>query len=196
VPAGEVIQVRAAIASVEEVFESQVKVEKEWEEVIGVIPEEISVRELQVIDSVAQGSFPGEKCWMGRPTGEVSLGNDAYYLQFPNGNIFGYYNYTFFPFLYHYDLGFEYFFDDGKGDAYMFDFASGHWLYTSQTYSFPNMVDLTLINPSVTNCPNAAAQGGCPGVPIYYFPDTKHPGRYTTNPRYFLNYVTGVIFTM
>ncbi len=79
-------------------------------------------------------------------TGEVNLGSGVYYLQLSNGNIFGYYNYQFFPVLYHYDLGFEYFLDanDGKAGAYFYDFASSHWLYTSQTYSFPYLYDFTL----------------------------------------------------
>jgi hypothetical protein len=29
----------------------------------------------------------------------------------------------------------------GQGGAYLYDFASGHWWYTSPTYAFPNMVD-------------------------------------------------------
>jgi hypothetical protein len=130
--------------------------------------------------------------------GEAALSNGVYYLQFPNGNLFGYYTYNFFPFLFHFDLGFEYFLDAGNGGAYLYDFASGHWFYTSPTYGFPYMFDLTLINPKNTNCPNAAAMGGCPGVPIYYFPDPdpKNPGHYSTNPRYFLNILTGAIFTM
>ena len=44
-------------------------------------------------------------------SGEVDLSAGVYYLQFPNGNLFGYYNYSAFPYLYHYDLGFEYFLD-------------------------------------------------------------------------------------
>ncbi len=120
--------------------------------------------------------------------GEDYLGSGVYYLKFPNGNLFGYYNYQYFPFLYHYDLGFEYFLDanDGVGGAYLFDFASGHWWYTSPVYAFPNLVDLTLIDP-VTKLP---------GVQIYYFPDTKNPGHYSTNPRYFYNFATQSIFTM
>ena len=31
---------------------------------------------------------------------------------------------------------------------------------------------------------------------IYYFPNTQSPGHYSTNPRYFSNLTTGVIFTM
>jgi hypothetical protein len=31
---------------------------------------------------------------------------------------------------------------------------------------------------------------------IYYFPDTKNAGHYTTNSRYFSNLTTGMAFTM
>ena len=30
---------------------------------------------------------------------------------------------------------------------------------------------------------------------LYYFPDPNHPGRYTSNPRYFYNFATGQIIT-
>jgi hypothetical protein len=93
--------------------------------------------------------------------------------------LFGYYNYRDFPILYHYDLGFESFLDanDGKWSAYLYDFASGFWFYTSPSL-FPYLYDFTL------------------KAWLYYFPDTKNPGHYTTNPRYFSNLGTGKIFTM
>ncbi len=113
-------------------------------------------------------------------TGEVSVGSGVYYLQLPNGNLFGYYNYQYFPVLYHYDLGFEYFLDanDGKSGAYLYDFASGHWFYTSPSYPFPYLYDFTL------------------QTILYYFPDTNNPGHYTTNPRSFYNFATGKVITM
>jgi hypothetical protein len=110
-------------------------------------------------------------------TGEVSLGSGVYYLQFQNGNLFGYYNYQAFPWLFHYDLGFEYFIDGGNGSAYMYDFASGHWWFTSPTL-FPYLYDFTL------------------KTFIYYFPNTNSPGHYTSTPRYFSNLTTSKIFTM
>jgi hypothetical protein len=111
--------------------------------------------------------------------GEVNLGGGVYYLQFQNANLFGYYNYHFFPVLYHYDLGFESFVDagDGMAGAYLYDFASTHWFYTNPSL-FPNLYDFTLHNW------------------LYYLPDTKNPGHYTTNPRYFSNLGTGMIITM
>lgn len=111
--------------------------------------------------------------------GEALLGNDFYYLAFPNGNIFGYYSYQFFPYLFHQELGFEYFIDanDGQGGAYLYDFASNTFFYTSPTFSFPYLYDFSL------------------DAVLYYFPDTNNPGHYTTNPRYFANLKTGQIIT-
>jgi hypothetical protein len=109
--------------------------------------------------------------------GAVSLGSGVDYLQFPDGNLFGYYNLTSFPIFYHYDMGFESFVDGGNGGAYLFDFASGHWWYTSSSL-FPYLYDFTR------------------NVWLYYFPDTNNPGHYTTNPRYFSNLKTGKIIVM
>jgi hypothetical protein len=113
-------------------------------------------------------------------TGEVSVGSGVYYLQLPNGNVFGYYNYQFFPVIYHYDLGFESFLDanDGKSGAFLYDFASGHWFYTSPSYPFPYLYDFTL------------------QAILYYFPNTANAGHYTSNPRYFYNFATGMTITM
>jgi hypothetical protein len=108
---------------------------------------------------------------------EVSLGSGVYYLQFPDGNVFGYYNLTNFPIFYHYDMGFEAFIDGGNGAGFVYDFASGHWWYTSAGL-FPYSYDFTL------------------NVWLYYFPNTTDPEHYTTNPRYFSNLTTGKIITM
>ncbi len=112
--------------------------------------------------------------------GEAALSGGVYYLQFPNGNLFGYYTYQYFPILYHFDLGFEYFIDanDAKGGAYLYDFASGHWFYTSPSYPFPYLYDFSL------------------QAVLYYFPDTNNAGHYTTNPRSFFNFATGKAITM
>ncbi len=110
-------------------------------------------------------------------TGEVSLGSGVYYLQFADGNLFGYYDYVASSIFYHYDMGFEFFVPGSGADTYLYDFTSSHWWYTSSTL-FPYLYDFTL---------NAW---------IYYFPDTKNPGHYTTNPRYFSNLTTGKVFTM
>jgi YD repeat-containing protein len=109
--------------------------------------------------------------------GEVSISGGVYYLQFPDGNLFGYYNYPSSSVIYHYDMGFEGFVAGSPGEIYLYDFTSSHWFYTSNTL-FPYLYDFTL------------------ETWIYYFPDTKSAGHYTTNPRFFSNLSTGKIFTM
>ena len=65
--------------------------------------------------------------------GEASLGGGVYYLQLPNGNVFGYYNYENYPpVIYSYSLGFEGVVDSGNGQNYFFDFTSGHWWYPAR----------------------------------------------------------------
>gem|GEM_PF-4337073 len=113
--------------------------------------------------------------------GEVALSNGVYYLQFANGTAFGYYSYlTDTRYIYHFDLGYEFVADpnDGKSSAYLYDFASGHWWYTSPTYPFPYVYDFSL---------NAF---------LYYFPDTSKAGHYTTSPRYFYDFAIGQIVTV
>ena len=117
-------------------------------------------------------------------TGEVSLGNDVYYLQFANGTPFGFYSYFTVmndpDYLYHYDMGFEYFIDahDGVSGIYFYDFRSGHFFYTSPSFPFPYLYDFSL------------------NTLLYYFPDPNNPGHYTSNPRYFYNFATGQIITL
>ena len=114
-------------------------------------------------------------------TGETALGNGVYYLQFPNGTPFGYYSYLTDPFwIYHFDMGYEYWFDanDGQNGIYFYDNASTHFFYTSPSFPFPYLYDFTL------------------NTVLYYYPDTNNPGHYTTNPRYFYNFATGQIITM
>jgi hypothetical protein len=110
-------------------------------------------------------------------TGEVSLGSGVYYLQFPDGIPFGYFNFPSSSILYHYDMGFEAFVPGSAADLYFYDFTTDHWWYTSSTL-FPYLYDFTL------------------KAWIYYFPNMTNTGHYTTNPRYFGNLTTGVIFTM
>ena len=114
-------------------------------------------------------------------TGEVGLQNKVYYLALANGNIFGYYSYlSDARYLYHFDLGYEYWFEanDGKQGVYFYDFKSGHFFYTSPSFSFPYLYDFTL------------------KAVLYYYPDPSNPGRYNTNgTRYFYNFNTGAIIT-
>jgi hypothetical protein len=113
--------------------------------------------------------------------GETPLTNGVYYLQLPNGNIFGYYSYlTDTHYIYHFDMGYEYVVDanDGKGGAYMYDFASTHWWYTSPLYPFPYVYDFSLSSV------------------LYYYPDTANAGHYTTKPRYFQNFSNQATITL
>jgi hypothetical protein len=106
------------------------------------------------------------------------------YLQFPDGVPFGFYAFLegspFTPnaYLYHADMGYE-FATPGSaaGSVYFYDFASGHWWYSTSTL-FPYLYDFTL------------------QAWIYYLPNTQSPGHYTTNPRSFQNMSTNDIFRM
>lgn len=110
-------------------------------------------------------------------SGEVSLGSGVDYLQFANKNLFGYHSFVAGSILYHYEMGYEAFVAGAEDSIYLYDFSSSHWLYSSSTL-FPYLYDFTL------------------KTWIYYFLDTKNPGHYTTNPRYFSNLTTGQTFTM
>lgn len=103
--------------------------------------------------------------------GEVPLGKGWNYLKFADGTPFGYYYLGFYPYVYHNDLGFEYFADanDGQGGAYFYDFTDMQWFYTSPT-AWPYLYDF---NPQV----NAW---------LYYLP-TSNPDYYSSNPRWFDN---------
>jgi len=114
-------------------------------------------------------------------TGETALGGGWYYLQFPNGTPFGFYAYLADPrFIYHFDMGFEYWFDanDGQGGIFFYDFASNHFFYTSPSFPFPYLYDFSL------------------HTVLYYFPDPNRPGHYTHNPRWFYNFATGQWITL
>jgi len=109
--------------------------------------------------------------------GEDGLGSGIYYLQFPDGSLFGYYGYLANGFIFHLDMGYEYVEPAGTDPAvYLWDLSSGHWFYTSPSL-FPYLYDFTL------------------SAWLYYFPATS-PGHYTTDPRYFVNLTTSQIFTM
>jgi C1A family cysteine protease/sugar lactone lactonase YvrE len=110
-------------------------------------------------------------------TGEVSLSNGVYYLQFPDGSLFGYYTHIAGGWIYHFDMGYVYVSPGNGSDVYLWDLSSGHWWFTNSG-TFPYLYDCTL------------------KAWIYYFPATTNAGHYTTNPRYFVNMTTGQIFTM
>jgi hypothetical protein len=79
--------------------------------------------------------------------------------------------------MFHVDLGYESVVPGNGPEVYLWDLSSGEWWYTNAS-TFPYLYDFTR---------NAW---------IYYFPDTNKAGHYTTNPRWFVNMTTGVIFTM
>jgi hypothetical protein len=108
--------------------------------------------------------------------GSVSVGNGVDYLTFANGNLFGYYTPLSGGWIFHFDMGYEYMIDGGNGTVYMYDYASGHWLYSSSTL-FPYLYDFTL------------------KTWIYYNRSTT-AGHYTSNPRTFVNLTTSATFTM
>ena len=117
-------------------------------------------------------------------TNQAPLADDTYYLSFSNGNYFGYYTFQSDPnYLYHLDLGPEYFIDakDGQEGLYLYDFRSNGFFYTSPTFPFPYLYDFSL--ESV----------------VYYFPDPNNPGRYTGDTvdrtRYFYDFGTGTVIS-
>ena len=113
--------------------------------------------------------------------GETDLGSGVEYLAFPNGNVFGFYEFLSDPhYVYHFDLGFEYVFNaaDGSGGVFLYDFTSKDFFYTSPTFPFPFLYDFDL------------------ETILYYYPDPAHAGRYNTNGvRYFYNFATGEVIT-
>lgn len=100
-------------------------------------------------------------------SGESQLAGNFDYLAFPNGVKFGYYNYTYFPYLYSTDLGFEYFIPSTGSDAgaYLYDFNLQTFLYTSPT-----------LYPYLYNFNSSSF--------YYYFTGT-------TNPRVFYDFGSG-----
>ena len=111
--------------------------------------------------------------------GSVALTDGFYYLKFSDGNLFGYYNFNFTPYLYHSDLGFEYPFDaaDGSNGIYLYDFTSKTFFYTSSSL-FPYLYDFTL------------------NTFLYYYPDPTRADHYNTDgTRYFYDFATGQIIS-
>jgi uncharacterized repeat protein (TIGR03803 family) len=110
-------------------------------------------------------------------TGYVPLANSWNYLGTIGGNqyAFGYYSTLYFPYIYHNDLGWEYYIDAGNANhgAYFYDFASGVFLYTEPGI-FPYMYDF-----------NQNAW-------IFCAPQNGQIDRYQSGPRWFLNLSTQV----
>ena len=114
-------------------------------------------------------------------TGEAALGDGAYFLSLPGGYYFGFYSFLNEPgYLYHFDLGYEYFIDaaDGKKGIYLYDFASSDFFYTSPGFPFPYLYDFNLKSL------------------VYYYPDPNNAGHYNTDGvRYFYVFNTGQIIS-
>lgn len=113
--------------------------------------------------------------------GQIRIDTQVDFLQFQQGtNLvdFGYYSLTYFPWVYHYDMGWEYFYpaNDGQNGAYLYDLKSGHFFYTTPAL-FPYLYDFTL------------------NTWLYYFFDTTTTDRYTSNPRQFYDFGTGQVIT-
>ena len=111
--------------------------------------------------------------------GQQSVGDRFFYLQFPDGNYLGFYTFLDDPaYIYHVDAGFEYVIDaqDSMNGVYLYDFASKGFFYTNSSL-FPYLYNFAF------------------STFVYYFPDTNHPGHYTSNPRYFYAFSIQQIIT-
>ena len=115
-------------------------------------------------------------------TESVPLANGVYYLKFAkSGSPFGYYTYL--PdshYVYHFDMGYEYVFDaaDIARGAYLYDFASSGFFYTSAVLPFPYLYDFSL------------------QTFLYYYPNPNDPDHYNINGvHYFYRFDTDVIIS-
>ncbi|HWF18921.1 MAG TPA: hypothetical protein VG754_06610 [Verrucomicrobiae bacterium] len=112
--------------------------------------------------------------------GQIDLASHVEWVQFSDGAPFGYYDVMDFgfPCFYHFDLGFEWYFDANNSShgCYLYDFSSDTFFYTAPDV-FPYLYDFTL---------NAW---------LYYFPDPNAQDHYSHNPRYFYNFGTKQIIT-
>lgn len=127
-----------------------------------------------------ESDLSGEVAFQTTPffTGQFDLGNNIEFLTFKNGTVFGFYSTDSYPWIYHFDLGFEYVFDghDQQNSVYLYDWSSGSFWYTTPAL-FPYIYDFSL------------------GSWLYYYSDSQRPDHYTSNPRYFYETRTGKIIT-
>ncbi|HWF18784.1 MAG TPA: carboxypeptidase regulatory-like domain-containing protein [Verrucomicrobiae bacterium] len=106
-------------------------------------------------------------------TGEVALDTPGWYWLGPQGsdtNGFGYFSAEYAPYIFHQDLGWEYFIDAANAGhgAYFYDFTDDVWWYT-ETGLFPYMYDFNL------------------KVWVFCAPQNGKTDSYQSNPRWFLN---------
>jgi len=109
-------------------------------------------------------------------TGEVALGTPGWYWLGPQGSNtygFGYFSTKYAPYIFHQDLGWEYFLDAGNArhGAYFYDFSNGVWWY-SDPGLFPYMYDFNL------------------NTWMFYAPQQGKTDSYQSSPRLFLNTAT------
>jgi hypothetical protein len=106
-------------------------------------------------------------------TGQAPLGNNVYYLAADANHVFGYYSLLNYPYIYRYDMGWEYYIDANNAahGAYFYDFLNSAFYYTEPGV-FPYIYDFNV---------NAW---------MWYEPDASNDGNYTSNPRWFLNLST------
>jgi hypothetical protein len=105
--------------------------------------------------------------------GEAALGSGWFYLATSPQNIFGYYNMGNFPYIFHQDMGWEYFVDakNAAHGGYFYDFADGAFFYT-EPGTFPYLYDFTANSW------------------VYYAPENGTTDHYSSNPRWFYNLAT------
>jgi hypothetical protein len=110
--------------------------------------------------------------------GQVQLSNNVQFLTASDGNPFGYYTFLSGSWLYHVDLGYEYYWPiaDGMNGVVLYDYASGSFWYTTPAV-WPQMYDFSV------------------GSWIYYYPLPNDPTRFYSGPRYFWNYTTASVFS-
>jgi len=103
--------------------------------------------------------------------GGMSMGGGMYYMTCTDKNPFGYYSLSFMPWLYHFDMGWEYFIDAGNSahGGFMWDQKMGVSFYTEPDI-FPFMYNFGK------------------GAWYYYAPDPNMSGHYSTNPRWFYDF--------
>jgi hypothetical protein len=108
--------------------------------------------------------------------------NGVEFLQFPNGNFFGYFSLVTGneSIIYHYDMQYESVIDaaDGLDGVLLYDFPTQHYFYTNPSL-FPYLYDYTLT------------------ATLYYYPDPNNQGHYnyntTTLKRDFWDFGTGAV---
>jgi len=112
-------------------------------------------------------SIPAEAQQPAFFAGATDFGSSSYFLTFPDGNLFGYYWVESGDWIFHNDMGWEYYVDansSSPGAIYFYDNSTGLWFYTTSGI-FPF---LEVTTPGALN-----------GVWFWYELDPKNPGHYT-----------------